>query len=236
MSAAVNAGERVTRARRPRTGKRLVLARGLRLPLEATTAAEASPPLPPSPVPDPEHAGEETPVAEASAPHAEPGDGLRLKSGARRMLWVLLRYDRPLTRSQLASLAVVSKAGTLSEYLSALRTQGLIDEPDGMITLTAQGRGEAERTLTGPRDPYTPEQVAELHAPKLKAGARRMLDVLMRASEQGFTRKELAGLAGVSAGGTLSEYLSALRTRGLLEEHHRRVYAGAVLYLANHQG
>ena len=60
-----------------------------------------------------------------------------------------------------------------------------------------------------------------------------MLDVLMRAPEQGFTRTERAGLAGVSVGGTLSEYLSALRTRGLLEEHHRRVYAGSVLYLAD---
>jgi len=201
----------------------------------AEQARQPAPPATPSsppPSPSPVLAVEEAPAVEASAPPAEPGDGLRLKSGARRMLWVLLRYDRPLTRSQLASLAVVSKGGTLSEYLSALRTGGLIDEPNGMITLTGQGRGEAERTLTGPRGPYTPAQVAELHQPKLKAGARRMLDVLMRAPEQGFTRTELAGLAGVSAGGTLSEYLSALRTRGLLEEHHRRVYAGSVLYLA----
>jgi len=42
VSAAVNPAERVTTARRPRTGKRLVLARGLRLPIEATTAAAAA--------------------------------------------------------------------------------------------------------------------------------------------------------------------------------------------------
>ncbi len=155
-----------------------------------------------------------------------------LKAGARRMLYVLWRFDRPLTRNQLATLAVVARGGTLSEYLSALRTSGLIAEESGTVTLSSVGRSEAQRTCAGSREPYTPEEIAALHHPKLKAGARRMLDVLMRAPEQGFTRTELAGLASVSMGGTLSEYLSALRTRGLIDEHHRRVYAGSVLYLA----
>ena len=99
-------------------------------------ARQPAAPEKPSPLPKLKPAAGDERVAEASAPATEPSDALRLKSGARRMLWVLLRYGRPLTRSQLASLAVVSKGGTLSEYLSALRTQGLIDEPDGIIALT----------------------------------------------------------------------------------------------------
>lgn len=156
-----------------------------------------------------------------------------LKAGAKRMVEVLERYGRPLDRSQLSTLAVVSKGGTMSDYLSALRTIGLIEEPSGMVQLTEAGMKYAADVLgiNASFQPYTPEQVVALHERRLKAGARRMLDCLMRAHPDGFTRKELGGLASVSAGGTLSDYLSSLRTRGLAEERSRRVFAGSVLYL-----
>lgn len=121
----------------------------------------------------------------------------------------------------------MAKGGTLSQYLSSLRSMDYIAEENARVRLTDAGR----RCAPGMAPPFTPEQVVALHNPKLKAGARRMLDVLMRAHPDGFTRSELSGLSGVAKGGTLSQYLSSLRARGLIEERARRVYAGGVLYL-----
>lgn len=142
------------------------------------------------------------------------------------MLTALTDAPRSLTRSELATLAKVGKGGTMSDYLSALRRGGLIVENGATIDVT-----EAGLTLVAAPRRRTPQEVAEPHLADLKAGARRMLDLLMRAHPDGFTRKELSGLAGVSAGGTFSDYLSSLRRRGLIEERGRRVYAGPVLYL-----
>lgn len=208
-------------------GDMRILANGDGPPADRMASAASAPVLGGG---DPKGAGAlQSPAASAQRSH----DGSRRAAGARRMLCVLWRYERPLSRNQLATLAVVARGGTLSEYLSALRTSDLIAEESGTVTLSSAGRSQAQRICAESQEPYTPEEIAALHHPKLKAGARRMLDVLMRAPEQGFTRTELGGLASVSMGGTVSEYLSALRTRGLIDEHHRRVYAGSVLYLAH---
>lgn len=159
------------------------------------------------------------------------GDGPAIKAGARRMLDVLCRYG-PLPRKHLAVLSKVSPvSGTVSDYLSALRQHALVSESDGLVNVTAAGRMlvHPENELPGP---FTPEQVYGLWAGDLKAGARRMIEHLMRAHPEGYTRRELAGLAGISPqSGTVSDYLSTLRRRGMVEERNRRVYAGEVLYL-----
>lgn len=134
-----------------------------------------------------------------------------------------------LRRDELATLAVVTKGWTLSTYLSTLRAQGAVLEQHGQVHITPIG----EQLLEGaaPRTVLTPPEVAALHHPKLRAGAKRMLDVLMRAPEQGFTRTELAGLSGVTRGGTVSTYLSTLRARGLVVERADRAYPSPTLYL-----
>lgn len=189
---------------------------------------ESSSPLPDDPGIHPVSAGSGSEPGPAVQTN---GDGPSIKAGARRMLDVLCRYG-PLPRKHLAVLSKVSPvSGTVSDYLSALRQHALVSESDSLVNVTTTGRMlvHPENELPGP---FTPEQVYNLWAGDLKAGARRMVEHLMRAHPEGYTRRELAGLAGISPqSGTVSDYMSTLRRRGMVEERNRRVYAGEVLYL-----
>lgn len=61
--------------------------------------------------------------------------------------------------------------------------------------------------------------IGEQNTPTLKAGARRMLDVLVRQYPMRISRSQLGTLAKLRhTGGTFSSYLSALRTNGLIVE------------------
>jgi uncharacterized protein DUF87 len=174
-----------------------------------------------------------------AAPRRDPapaieGEARQLKAGARRMLSALAQlHPTPLTRSQIATLADVSPAGgTFSDYLSAIRSNGLILEEHGTIALTAAGQELVAGEL-GTGAP-TPEQLLELWGRKLKAGARRMLAVLHDVYPDGVTRAELAERAEVSAaGGTFSDYLSSLRRNGLIDESGGLIRAGAALFLGD---
>jgi hypothetical protein len=165
------------------------------------------------------------------------GDAPPLKAGARRMLDVLCRYGA-LRRRELAVLSRVSPvSGTVSDYLSVLRQGGYVTEDDGLVEVTPAGRNEVYPIGNEILPPYTPEQVYAMWQGDLKAGARRMVEQLMRAHPDGYTRRELAGLVGISPqSGTVSDYLSVLRRRGLAEERNRRVYAGEILYLGQNGG
>lgn len=178
-----------------------------------------------------------TPLPSASPPPLPPSGGgadgeVKLKAGARRMLGALAQlYPAPLTRSQVALLADVSpRSGTFSDYLSALRRAGLIDElADKRLHLTQAGQGHTADLLGS--GPPSPEALADMWGRKLKAGARRMLAALM-AHREGLTREILAERAEVSArSGTFSDYLSALRRNGLVEERGGLLYPGEALYL-----
>lgn len=197
----------------------------------ATRAPEsdtATPSPPVSETPSPSRQG----PGRSSGPAVQTnGDGPALKAGAKRMLVAMLRAPRPVTRPELMTLADV-RGGTFSDYLSSLRQHALVTDADGTLAI-ADGKVRLARSITGwgsALPPLEPAQIVEPHAPKLKAGARRMLDAVMRAYPEGYTRAELSRLADVR-GGTFSDYLSALRKRGLLEERNRRLYAGHVLYL-----
>lgn len=164
------------------------------------------------------------------ATNADAGPGaMPLKTGAHRMVTVLARMgDRGLTRDQLSTLAQVTKGGTFSSYLSALRLAGLITEDGQRVGLTATGWARAGEVPPPP----TTEQIVEMYASKLKTGARRMLDLLVAAHPGGLTKAELSDQAEVTKGGTFSSYLSALRTNGLIDERDGVIFAGSTLYLA----
>jgi hypothetical protein len=156
----------------------------------------------------------------------------QLKAGARRMLSALAQlHPTPLTRVQIATLSDVSPAGgTFSDYLSAIRSNGLIVEERGSIALSDTGQDLVAGEL-GSGAPSSSELLG-LWGRKLKAGARRMLQVLHDSHPDGLTRAELAERAEVSAaGGTFSDYLSSLRRNGLLDEAGGLVRAGEALFL-----
>jgi hypothetical protein len=145
------------------------------------------------------------------------GEGeVRLKSGARLMLTELARrHPATWTRAQLATLVRLKRTGgTFGTYLSNLRTAGFIEEQGGQVTITDVGLDAAGVV---PDAPTTHEDVMAMWSEKLKAGAYRMLELVVESRE--LTRDELAEGAGLEAkGGTFGTYLSNLRTNGLVVE------------------
>lgn len=173
-------------------------------------------------------------IARQTAPRRSAGKGVGsapVKAGARRMLEALSRYRRlGLTRPQLATLSFVAPGGTFSDYLSSLRAHNFISE-DGVhihatdlgIAHLIQARGDA------PTAAFDAERIVAAY--KLKAGARRMMDVLLKAHPSVVTRGELSIKAAVAPGGTFSDYLSSLRVKGLISEDSSGIKASATLYL-----
>lgn len=152
-----------------------------------------------------------------------------LKKGAREMLRALVSMGRPLSRSQVATLAgLSSKSGTFSDYLSALRTQGLIRDHGADLEATPLGVNVAGDV----GGPVTTSELVALWSSKFKRGARAMLEVLVAVHPKGVTRDELAQRVGISAvSGTFSDYLSALRSNGLLDTRGRELFASSSLFL-----
>jgi hypothetical protein len=155
-----------------------------------------------------------------------------LKAGARRMLSALARlHPTPLTREQLATLAGVQRGGTYSDYLRAIAEAGLVESVGQLVSLTDAGV-QAMTSELGSGAPTTAELVA-MYAPKLKAGARRMLDLLIERYPDGYTRAELSEAADVQRGGTYSDYLRSLLRVGLADDVGGVVRAGTDLFLGS---
>lgn len=161
------------------------------------------------------------------------GGELSLKAGARRMLSVLgAHHPTALTRQQLGVQSVVSHTGgTFTSYISTLRKMGLVDTPHGQVQLTLGGVSEA---VPNGKRPPTPSLRSLLdawkRAPRMKAGAVRMLDCLIEAHPKFVQRTDLSGLSE-TAGGTFTSYISVLRTNGLIEEEPGRVKATDALFM-----
>lgn len=175
-----------------------------------------------------------TPNAAAPVPPSpDEHESTRLKSGARRMLVTAARHH-PLrvSRAQLGTLTRMRHTGgTFGTYLSVLRRTGLLDlDEQGLVYCTPTGLAEAGVTTPAPMD--TDELVEQWRA-VLKAGARRMLDVLLDHHPAAVTREQLAAAVDMASdGGTFGTYLSVLRRNGLATVHGAEVTAGDALYLS----
>jgi len=141
------------------------------------------------------------------------GEVPKVKAGGRRMLAALASYPQGLTRIQLGTLARIKhKSGTFGEYLSTLRTAGFIAGSD---TLQITDSGVAYLGEV-PDQPQTTEEIVAQYSSKLKRGARAMLDELVRIYPAEITRVDLADRVGMELSGTFGEYLSKLRSNGLI--------------------
>lgn len=139
-----------------------------------------------------------------------------LKAGAIRMLQALASWSpQTMTRAQVATLSGIAQGGTFSNYISALKASGYVTETSGEIAATKAGI----KSLNGnyPKTPKTTEELVAMWNPKLKAGARRMLRILVDAYPRTMSRVVLGEKADVSQGGTFSNYLGALRSNQLAE-------------------
>jgi hypothetical protein len=157
------------------------------------------------------------------------GGGTPLKAGARRMLQELAaRHPRGWTRRQLGALANISyKSGTFSTYLGVLKSSGYVTEECGEVFATPEG---VELFPVKPTATTHEEAMAQWGA-TLKAGARRMLEVIVAAGEDGIHRANVADAANmVASSGTFSTYLGTLKGRGLVDEHGKKLFANDVLF------
>lgn len=182
------------------------------------------------PVAPPPPAGGSAPMPPAPPTAPVDPEGVQLKAGARRMLEALAQlHPSPLTRVQLGTLADVAPGGTFSTYVNAIFRSGLAVEADGRVALTPAGVEHLAAGL-GTGAP-SPTQLQIMWAKKLKAGARRMLDELMREYPEGIDRATLGDRADVSPGGTFSTYINSLKRNHLAAERDGLVFAGEALFL-----
>ena len=149
-----------------------------------------------------------------------PSQEIKLKPGARRILVSLCRwYPEGLTDGQLATQAGMKRSsGTYSSYKSNLRTTSLMAERDGLVFATEQGMaliGQVEGA------PHTTSEVVAIWKGKLKPGAWRLFEVIFRAQGEPVAIEFVCQEAGFAKSGTVSSYLSNLRTAQLIVDRGR---------------
>lgn len=146
-----------------------------------------------------------------------------LRAGAVRMLQGLATMSGHLTRAQVGMLAGMStKSGSFTTYLSNLRRAGFINDIDAGIYITDAGL----KFLNGDfgDTPRTTQAVANLFRKSLRAGAWRMLGILIADPRRQFTRAELAEAAGIApTSGSFTTYLSNIRNTGLVATTRQHV-------------
>lgn len=150
-----------------------------------------------------------------------------LKGGAKRMVEILSsRYPMKFSKPQLGAFAKMRHSGgTFGQYLSALRTRGLIEENNGYI----QASELALATYGGGNTPTSREDIIEMWRSNLKGGAQRMFDVLVANPDIEISKETLAQESGISlSGGTFGQYLSLLRTNELVEVKGNSVKLGRI--------
>lgn len=156
---------------------------------------------------------------------------VHLKAGARRILESMARHHPTvLTRAQIGTLSKMKiTGGTFATYWSTLKRAGLIDENDTGAWITDSGLATAG---VEPADPHTTDELLDMWRGALKAGARRILDVLVDAYPEPVTRTDLAAAVEMAeTGGTFATYLSTLRRNGLADVTASDARASDTLFL-----
>jgi hypothetical protein len=140
------------------------------------------------------------------------------------------RYPTPTTEAQCAQLAKVKRSGgTFGTYKSDLVRGGYMTETRDGFELTELGWNEIGMT-PGEAAPQTTDELLQLYAGTIRAGAKRMVVVLMEAYPEALTREELSVAAAVAPdGGTFGTYLSDLRKAGLIEASGDEIRASELL-------
>lgn len=173
-------------------------------------------------------APEPAPAAVVTSNGAVCDSAITFRSGARRMLESLGRMaPLRLTRAQWGTVSRMKHtSGTFGTYLGELRRAGFLDEDPAGFTLTAAGFDY----LGGRPAPMTAQELQQHYLRTFRAGASRMLQVIMDAHPQGLNRGEIGERAGLSVtSGTFGTYLGELRRNGLVVESGGQVVATDVL-------
>ncbi len=164
------------------------------------------------------------PIAITSEPKAKLAGGAEL-----RVLRVLAaRHPARFTKAQWATLARMKRTGgTWANYVSLLRKAGYLDESGETIGLTSAGllaAGPVERPRAG--------SVIQQWKDALGSGPSKMIDVLAEVYPRQIDRANLADRVNMTAtGGTFANYLSLLKTNGLVDVSGRKIKASGALFV-----
>lgn len=138
----------------------------------------------------------------------------KLRAGARRLLAALVQWSpNGITEGQMRSHAGLRNSGTYSAYKTDLRRFGFMEERSGMIFATQGGIGFLGHDMPSPN---STEEVLQVWMPKLRLGARRMLQVLIDHAGETMTDQQLQEESELANSGTYSAYKTELKTAQLI--------------------
>jgi len=156
-------------------------------------------------------------------------DSEKPKGGSFRMLQAAARfYPESITKSRMALMARLSPtSGTTSNYISELRTRGLIEDKNGDFVATPLGYDMVGNTDSLPR---TNDEMLNMWLQYIKGKTKDMLKVLAEVHPNDLSKEELAERVGMAMSGTFSNYISTLRTNGLIIDTTRGFKASDDLF------
>lgn len=202
-------------------------------PLPAELPAELPATTRAAPIPKSERI-ENAPRRAPGPPLAPPANGDdHLRAGALRMLRTLAQHHpMVMTRSQLGTLSgFTPSGGTFGTYLGDLRRGGYIALEGREVEITEAG---LERAGHVPPTPTTLEERLDVWRGALRAGERKMLELLVEAYPATLSREDLAEGTGFTvSGGTFGTYLGTLRRNGLAEVTSEGVRASQTLFMGD---
>lgn len=146
-------------------------------------------------------------------PVARPVRSGKLRRGAHNMLAALVQWSPSgMTEGQMRSHAGLKNSGTYSAYKTDLRSGGFIEERGGLLYATQTGVEYIGHDIQAPK---TMQDVLDIWTPKLRLGARRMLEVLVAHKGEWISDGELREEAELANSGTYSAYKTDLKTARL---------------------
>lgn len=154
-----------------------------------------------------------------------------LRAGAVRILRELVvRMPAGYSRAQVGTLTGFSpKGGTFNTYLGDLRRGRFIEEHGGLVYATETGAAHLGTDV--PKKPTSHDAVMAMWRKALRAGAYRMLEVIVEAGAGGIDRQAIADTVDMQkSGGTFNTYLGDLRRNGLITEAWGTAVANDILF------
>lgn len=148
---------------------------------------------------------------------------IKLRKGARAMLAALVQWSpNGMSEGQMRSHAGLKNSGTYSAYKTDLRTYGFMEERGGELYATEKAIEYLGHDVPAPS---TTQDVLDVWMPKLRLGARRMLEVLLKYNGDWITDEQLQEETNLTNSGTYSAYKTDLRTARLILVERGRVAA-----------
>ena len=175
-----------------------------------------------------------TAIAQTAIAPAVPAKAVAgMRGGQSRMLTALARCGGSLSSVQLATLADVNRgSGTFYKYLNGLVSLGYATADKSQVVITKAGAQAIGVTIRSA--PPTTKEIVAIFAPKLRAGERRILDLLVASYPREVKKDDLATRSEVNrTSGTFYKYLGRLVTNGLADVTTGTARASDTLFVSS---